>query len=395
MARKPSSVRGAASPGDRAPANTLAPSQARPPPRRAPRGAAPAAAPWSALVTALTESIRSRPRPQIADRPVVTLGALPGELAGQYHAQPGFLRRHIDYYEGDAATYPAFRDRGAKLVAYQIDPTTVASLLAIARHRHWKDLHVTGDRPFRRAVWLEAARAGLRVQGYRPSPRDRDAVSMLEQSPPPVERSSAPKLEPASKREAAQRGFAPARTFQQGVSGLLVEHGHAPYQNQPGAKSTPFVRVNIGAARPFEVWGVDLSRALQAAKIKSGDPITLSWHGADYGDIRVQKAQIAQTAPRQQSARPEKTVHGVYPKEPSRDPAVTAAQAHLAVVEAVARAKLTQPKDRAQIGAAAKAKLAEHRARGSDFTLARVIERAVRPTPDLGQRPSPAPNRER
>lgn len=371
---------------DRQPANIVSP--AHEPKRRGARAAASTAPPWSELLAPLR--IAGGRVPQ-TDARVLTAGALPAGLANQYRAQPGFLRHHIDYYEGDVAKQPAFRDRGGKLIAYQVDPTTVASLLAIARHRHWQDLQVTGDRPFRRAVWLEGARVGLNVAGYRPSARDRDAATILDPQPTvPVKAPSGRAAASVSTETKTRPGrdAGTAQTFQQGVAGWLVDYGQAPYQNQAGGKPTAFMRVDIGAAKPFEIWGVDLTKALQDAKIKLGDAVTLSWHGPDYGQIRVEKVKGASGMSRQ-------NIEVGDRGHATPAPTPTPAQGRLAVVEAVARVKLDRPKDRAQIGAAAKAKLAEHLARGSDFILPRVAERSVRPSPDLGQTPSRPSSRER
>ncbi len=395
MARNSRSVKGKER-KDRQPENTLAP--ARDVKRRRGEPVIPFALPsWPRLLASLRAEREPRPRAK-ADKPVLTAGALPTGLAEQYQAQPGLLRRHIDYYEGDVAQRPAFRDRGGKLIAYQVDPTTIASLLSIAQHRGWQDLQVAGDRRFRRAVWLEATRAGLTVAGYRPSARDRNAAmaAALDTAEParaPMGRTAA-----VAEREAKtsrKREATTPQVFQQGVAGLLVEHGQAPYQHHAGGKPTPFMRVDIGAAKPFEIWGVDLTKALQDAQIKTGDAVTLSWHGADYGDIRVQKANAASPAPRQDLADKPPRANGADRGDAGRQSAVTPGQAHVAVVEAVARAKLARPKDRARIGAAAKAKLAQHLARGSDFTLPTVTERSVRPAPGLGPTPSRPFNRER
>jgi len=391
MARKHRS-RGGSAPDDRHSENTISPGQGARRPRAA-RTATAAGPLLSELLAALRSGGSRRPQEQ-TNKPVLTVGTLPAGLADHYHAQPSLLRRHIDYYEGDVAPRPAFRDRGGKLIAYQVDSTTVASLLSIARHRHWKHLQVAGDRPFRRAVWLDATRAGLTVTGYRPSARDRDAAMGLER---PV---ATPAKRSSTRTASAQNGHEPAQApprqatqaFQQGVVGLLVEHGEAPYQNQVGGKPTPFLRVDIGAARPFEIWGVDLTKSLQEAKIKTGDAITLSWHGPDYGDIRVQKA--AAVTPALETAGKTHRSNGVDGAKAAPNPAAPA-RAHLAVVDAIARAKLNQPKDRAKIGAAAKAKLAQHLARGSDFALPAVAERSVRPAPELGPAPSYRSNRER
>jgi hypothetical protein len=395
MARNSRSAKGKGR-ENRQPENTLGP--ARDVKRRRGEPVMSSALPsWSRLLASLRTGREPRPRAK-ANKPILTAGVLPTGLAEQYHAQPGLLRRHIDYYEGDVAQRPAFRDRGGKLIAYQVDPTTIASLLSIAQHRGWDDLQVAGDRRFRRAVWLEATRAGLTVTGYRPSARDRDAAmgAALEATEPaqaPMGRTAA--LAERDAKTSQRREAAAPRVFQQGVAGLLVEHGQAPYQNQTGGKPTPFMRVDIGAAKPFEIWGVDLTKALRDAQIKTGDAVTLSWHGADYGDIRVQKAKAASPAPRQESADKPQRANGADRGDAGRESAAAPGQAHVAVVEAVARAKLARPKDRAQIGAAAKAKLAQHLARGSDFTLPTVTERSVRPAQGLGPAPSRPSSRER
>ncbi|GGL18507.1 hypothetical protein GCM10010983_14710 [Caulobacter rhizosphaerae] len=402
MARGPKPARRSNSKADQDLANTLAPApDEHPAPSRARRQAGDQPPSWAQLLrfAAPAQGPKSR---KTAAQPVLVKGVLPASIANQYVARPGLLRRHIDYYEGEADRRPAFRDRGGGLVAYRVDSATVISLVAIASHRNWRDLKVTGDRSFRRAVWLEAMRAGLHVRGYRPSARDREAALALETLPAAPKRvgqrsgaRNAPDRaaqESSPERKAASRVHRdPALTFQRGVSGVLVEHGHAPYQHQPGAKSTPFVRVDIGAAKPFEVWGVDLSKTLQGAKVQPGDAITLSWHGADYSDVRIEKVAPASRSPKRarhpDPTQPSKAV-GANPE--GRDPVSAPAQARLAVIDAVARAKLDQPRDRAQIAAAAAAKLAEHMARGRSFTAPKVIERAVHPSLDLGPtRPAP------
>jgi hypothetical protein len=400
MASKSRSTKGAARRDDRSPANIVEPVKAVR--RRRGERAPPSVPPfWSTLAASL-RLVGGRLPPAPAERPVLTAGALPTGLAEQYHAQPGLLRRHIDYYEGDVAKRPVFRDRGGKLIAYQLDPTTIASLLSIAQHRRWQELQVAGDRPFRRAVWLEATRAGLTVTGYRPSARDRDAATPLEAlSPEPS--SSEPAKRSSARSAVAGRDHAAPRPpitqsvqdFHQGVAGLFVAHGQAPYQNQVGGKPSPFLRVDIGAAKPFEIWGVDFTKTLQDANIKAGDAVTLSWHGADYGDIRVHKAKVASPEPRPDPAATTQHVTGADRVQAAGDPDRPSARGRLAVVEAVARAKLDRPKDRAQIGAAAKAILAKHLSRGSDFTLPTVAERSVRPGQDLGQKPSRPSSRER
>jgi len=99
-------------------------------------------------------------------------GDLPDPLADRYFTEPargGTLR----LYRHATGQVPALEDAGRRLTARRNDPHLVADLVAIARHRGWTDLRVTGAPAFRREVWLQASLAGLEVRGHRPTARDR------------------------------------------------------------------------------------------------------------------------------------------------------------------------------------------------------------------------------
>jgi len=76
------------------------------------------------------------------------------------------------YFTTAQAKEPAFRDQGRRLVTASESEEVVRDLVAIAQHRGWSRLHVSGSETFRRAAWMEASRRGLEVKGYRPSERD-------------------------------------------------------------------------------------------------------------------------------------------------------------------------------------------------------------------------------
>lgn len=90
-----------------------------------------------------------------------------------------FLKVDSDYYFPDRS--PAFVDRGAKLATRGEHPEVVAALIEIARERGWNSVTVKGTETFRRAAWMEAARNGLQVTGYKPSDLD---LAQLDQREP-------------------------------------------------------------------------------------------------------------------------------------------------------------------------------------------------------------------
>src|SRR3546814_6422596 len=76
------------------------------------------------------------------------------------------------YFTSAQAKEPAFRDQGRRLITSSESDEVVRDLVAIARHRGWSHVHVTGSETFRRAAWLEASSPGFEVRGYRASERD-------------------------------------------------------------------------------------------------------------------------------------------------------------------------------------------------------------------------------
>ena len=74
---------------------------------------------------------------------------------------------------------PAFRDQGRRLVTATESQEVVKDLVAIAQHRNWDRIHVTGSEEFRRSVWIEASQKGLEVRGYKPNDRDLQELDRL------------------------------------------------------------------------------------------------------------------------------------------------------------------------------------------------------------------------
>jgi hypothetical protein len=107
-------------------------------------------------------------------------GDLPDDLQRRYFVDgrggPG-----LGFYADATVATPAFRDRGDRLVTTRTDPHVIRHLTAIARHRGWTRVTVSGEPAFRREAWLMARVAGLEVRGYKPTERDaQDLARRLE-----------------------------------------------------------------------------------------------------------------------------------------------------------------------------------------------------------------------
>lgn len=95
-----------------------------------------------------------------------------------------FLARQGQYFFRDRNNALAFEDRGPRIATPTEDPMVAASMVDLAIAKGWKTLKVSGSESFRRTIWLEAARRGMDVRGYRPQPQDElQLQEMLKKSP--------------------------------------------------------------------------------------------------------------------------------------------------------------------------------------------------------------------
>lgn len=309
--------------------------------------------------------------PEVATPVTTRPGDLPEAVARRFFGEPARFGGHIDYYEGEGAKHAAFRDRGDRLHALQTDPATVATLLAIARHRNWSTIQVRGDDDFRREVWREAQVLGLTVRGYKPTVRDREEIERSGQTPG------------SSGASGGRRPRSASRDGEAWVAGKLVEAGEAPYQHREGARPTPFVRLERPDGQTVELWGVGLPAALARAQAQVGDPIRLRRDGVDRVTATVEErdpatgktARLRREVNRNRWVAESDRFRAGDPAQRARDPALSNAQSRLDVVDAMARRRLNDPEARARVVAAAETRIADHLAAGRRFERAPEIDR--------------------
>lgn len=109
----------------------------------------------------------------------ISAGDIPEPLQKRYFSSTGKWSGEPAYFTTAQAKEPAFRDQGRRLVTSSESEEVVRDLVAIARHRGWTNVHVTGSEAFRRAAWVEASRQGLEVRGYRANERDLQELDRL------------------------------------------------------------------------------------------------------------------------------------------------------------------------------------------------------------------------
>lgn len=110
--------------------------------------------------------------------------------AAEFHFLPAHLRRKYYVVEVDAAEAKIYADRAGeyllakagrdRLVTLVLNVEIVRDLVAIAAHRGWEKIELTGSLEFRREAWLAASRRGIETKGYEPSELDRAALAKMQ-----------------------------------------------------------------------------------------------------------------------------------------------------------------------------------------------------------------------
>ena len=220
-----------------------------------------------------------------------------------------FIQVDNQYYFPDK-TY-AFGDRGTKLVTRSENQEVIRSIVAIAKAREWNRVTVRGTEDFRRTAWLQASLSGIEVSGYQPSKVEKAHLEIL------FDRSGRENsLEPSTDRQqltthniteqpekvvktpddprevatmdARQKStlttpaipvISPAVLRASVITGKLLEHGAARYQNDSKKELSYFVKVDTAQGEQT-LWGVDLERAVAESGVTRGENITVEKQGS-------------------------------------------------------------------------------------------------------------------
>lgn len=106
-------------------------------------------------------------------------GDVPDSVRKRYYSDKAKWSGEPAFFTTAQAKDPAFRDQGRRLITATESQEVVKDLVAIAQHRNWDRIHVTGSEEFRRSVWIEANQKGLEVRGYKPNDRDLQVLDRL------------------------------------------------------------------------------------------------------------------------------------------------------------------------------------------------------------------------
>jgi hypothetical protein len=255
--------------------------------------------------------------------------------AGRYTTQPlvqppqsvskRYLRAGFRYFLKDEPHRLAFEDRGVRIATEHNRPDIAESMVEIAAAKGWRRIRVSGHGDFRREAWLQASLRGIAVTGYDPRPVDQarldelrqplmtnriepipetyaghDPAGGTSQSPAITDRADRavrgpPTARPVGRHAATGQREALAPAQANAWEGVLLEHGDAPYQHNPGNSASHYVRYRDRGGADHIVWGVDLTRAIGESDARIGDTVRLESLGRRWVTVEVQVLDKAGT----------------------------------------------------------------------------------------------------
>jgi hypothetical protein len=118
------------------------------------------------------------------------LAASTSSSVAELDSLPAHLRRKYYVVETGASEAKFYADRGGeylvaktgrdRLVTQVASIEIVRDLVAIAAHRGWERVELTGSLEFRREAWLAASARGIEAKGYEPTELDRAALGKMQ-----------------------------------------------------------------------------------------------------------------------------------------------------------------------------------------------------------------------
>jgi putative DNA primase/helicase len=343
--------------------------------------------------------------------------AVPEEIAKR------FVQVKNKYYFPDGAR--AFTDRGNRITTNSENTEVVRSLIEIAKARSWQEITVRGTERFRKEVWIAATVAGLEVRGYKPTEFEQSHLvrTLAREKAGPVEsaiNSPGPDADSVSRGAVGEEGSAApsARSAAADRGGLvigrLVDHGRAPYQHDPHAGMSYFVKLETSRGDRV-IWGVDLERAVKDSltKPEAGDEVGVRSVRQDAVTVKTPTRDAQGQVTGEQNLNTHRNRWVIEKREffearaaaaqrvrDANVPAKDAVRQHPELVGTylqvhaaeLAAKRFRDPEDRALFVAKVRAALAESVARGEPLPAVRLRERPKSRTPDPRER-EPEPTR--
>lgn len=205
-------------------------------------------------------------------------GASTNEHVVPSAALRAFVQKGSEFYYANAPARLAFVDGGTSLRTRENSAAVAAALVSISVARGWDSITVAGSEDFRRMVWTEAARQGLEVLGFSPTPEDAKKAGLESKA----DRGEAPHVD--TEDRAARIGESPAaagaaRANHDRYAGELLRHGTAHYRNDPAEGMSYFVELQTDRGAVTH-WGKGIEAAIAATGAQEGDTIRLQKTGS-------------------------------------------------------------------------------------------------------------------
>ena len=219
----------------------------------------------------------------------------PDSIAHRYIVSDG------KYMSAENGTTVMFTDKGNKLSTARSDTQTVNDMLEVVKEKGWDNIKLTGNKEFKRAMFLAAESRGIRTTGYRPTKEDLAYLDHLREGralngveeqhtrePVKAGESNSPSPQHNKNRDMSSEKAEPTR----GQSSVpaegerIVTVGSAPYLHNAQNKESPYIVLERDG-KERTVWGVDIPDAMERSGAEVGDRIRLHSLGRQPVEVEV------------------------------------------------------------------------------------------------------------
>lgn len=219
-----------------------------------------------------------------------------------YHIPPDSIaHRYIvsdgKYMSAENGTTVMFTDKGNKLSTARSDAQTVNDMLEVVREKGWESIKLTGNKDFKRAMYLAAESRGIRTSGYRPTKEDLAYLDRLREeralngvegqhTREPVKAGENTHPDSSQKRSSEKSDPARGQPSAPDNGERIVSVGTAPYQHDTKNQNSPYIVLERDG-RERTVWGGDIPDAMERSGVEVGNRIRLHSLGRQQVEVEV------------------------------------------------------------------------------------------------------------
>jgi len=184
------------------------------------------------------------------------------------------------------------RDRGNKITTRSLERRDASTIVDMAEAKGWGSIVVKGTTEFKQKIWIEAQSRGITTKGFSPNRDDIDALKAKLVKDGVVDKETGRLVSKDTQAKKSSVNINNATPKDDRIT--LVDHGRAPYRNDPNNKPSYFVKLEQYGKETVK-WGAGLQKAIENSGAVRGEKIVIRREKERMVTVRNNQGKLVET----------------------------------------------------------------------------------------------------